>query len=865
MKKGWLPAAALALALACSGIFTIPGRAASGITLTYVTNWISNPVGIDWLTDGTSDQLLFSFNYEFGLPNNFAVLDRTNGNVTTWGTQSGWNNEIYFVTIRPNQPGGWHVGDVFSAQGDAGGTGDASKIAQFAHDGSMINASFATMPGETKQKRGGIAIDEFGVAGYDMIVIASNDFVGGSGPSGPSDIYRITAAGAVTKIATVNVHLEGVTTVPNDPSMYGPLAGQILAGAEFENELWTIDPTTGATAHYGPTDFGLPGGENIRPEDLWIIPANSTFYGVEFGDVAHDNRIWKADMSQWTDKIGRILIAQEYFAQLYTLHWDPNANAGLGGFVTELIFKAADTTEPQHWEHTTFVPERSSIGDFVWNDQNANGLQDGGEPGIAGVTVQLYKCDQTFVAAKVTDANGAYSFVGLDPGCYYVTFSTPVGFVATTANAGGNDSSDSDAVNGTTGTYTLAPGDKNLTIDAGFYQPVQIGDLVWNDLNGNGQQDGGEPGIAGVSVTLYRCNGTIAGSTTTDGAGVYGFSNLAPGCYYVSVATPAGFAAAPANVGGAGADAIDSDAVNGTTGQYTVTSGANLTIDAGFYQPVAIGDFVWYDLNANGKQDAGEAGAPNATVQLYRCTNTLVATTTTNSSGIYSFTNLAPGCYYVKFTAPSGYGFTLANQGANDAIDSDVVGGTTGTYTLTAGPTNLTIDAGLVRVGQYSTFTIGGWGAPPNGNNIATLMYYRFSTLFPKGLTIGGGKTIKLTSPQAVTTYLPDGGTPGKLTTNYTNPITTVAGVFGAQVAALQLNVDFSNAGYLPKGLATLKVAAGYPLAGQTVAQVLATANAVLGGGALPSGQTVSSINNLLSAINANFDNGGNNNGVLVP
>jgi hypothetical protein len=86
--------------------------------------------------------------------------------------------------------------------------------------------------------------------------------------------------------------------------------------------------------------------------------------------------------------------------------------------------------------------------------------------------------------------------------------------------------------------------------------------------------------------------------------------------------------------------------------------------------------------------------------------------------------------------------------------------------------------------------------------------------------------------------------------------------VFAAEVLALRLNVDFSNAGITKTGLASLHVAIG-PLAGSTVAQVLAIAHSVLGGGALPSGMSLSDLNNVCDAINNNFDNGTTNNGYL--
>ena len=51
----------------------------------------------------------------------------------------------------------------------------------------------------------------------------------------------------------------------------------------------------------------------------------------------------------------------------------------------------------------------------------------------------------------------------------------------------------------------IAQGGSDQTIDFGFYLPVTIGNYVWNDLNGNGVQDDGATGIAGVTVALGGC------------------------------------------------------------------------------------------------------------------------------------------------------------------------------------------------------------------------------------------------------------------------------------------------------------------------------------------------------------------------
>ncbi|MBO0953144.1 SdrD B-like domain-containing protein [Fibrella forsythiae] len=112
----------------------------------------------------------------------------------------------------------------------------------------------------------------------------------------------------------------------------------------------------------------------------------------------------------------------------------------------------------------------------------------------------------------------------------------------------------------------------------------------------------------------------------------------------------------------------------------------------------SLGNYVFEDVNKNGLQDGGDLPIPGALVTLLQG-GTLVASTTTDGSGIYSFTGLTPGLpYSVSFTTPTGFSVaTAANVGTNDAVDSDPVGGVTAPVTLTAGENNLTLDAGFIR------------------------------------------------------------------------------------------------------------------------------------------------------------------------
>ncbi|WP_288377993.1 SdrD B-like domain-containing protein, partial [uncultured Massilia sp.] len=368
----------------------------------------------------------------------------------------------------------------------------------------------------------------------------------------------------------------------------------------------------------------------------------------------------------------------------------------------------------------------ASLGDRVWHDANANGIQDAGEEGIAGVTVKLVR-DQNqdgdfddageLLGTATTDANGNYVFKGLTPSLEYrVTFSLPASYdrVSPRQSDGSPASgANSDAV--LSNVVVLAPGENNSSIDAGFYRSASLGDRVWHDANGNGQQDAGELGIAGVKVTLVGGGADGLISTTldntsvemvTDANGNYTFGGLTPGVeYQVKFGAPEGFVPTHANVGN---DASDSDAVGGLSQIVKLASGENnTTIDAGFYRTASLGDRAWLDANGNGRQDAGETGIAGAKVTLIgggadgllstTADNTSVETTT-DANGNYKFDGLTPGAeYQVKFEAPSGHVFTAADKG-DDSGDSDAgAGGLSQIVKLASGENNTSIDAGVYK------------------------------------------------------------------------------------------------------------------------------------------------------------------------
>lgn len=118
----------------------------------------------------------------------------------------------------------------------------------------------------------------------------------------------------------------------------------------------------------------------------------------------------------------------------------------------------------------------SSIGNYVWNDANGNGVQDLGEAGMSGVTAKLYTSTDSLVMTKQSDNNGAYSFENINPGIYYLHFQAPSGYAFTASlNAGDNQddtNSDANPMSGQTLPFTLSAGEFDRTKDAGLISSI---------------------------------------------------------------------------------------------------------------------------------------------------------------------------------------------------------------------------------------------------------------------------------------------------------------------------------------------------------------------------------------------------------
>jgi hypothetical protein len=221
----------------------------------------------------------------------------------------------------------------------------------------------------------------------------------------------------------------------------------------------------------------------------------------------------------------------------------------------------------------------ATISGRVWLDADADGVQDGGELGIAGVAVTLLAPGGGTVATTTTDAGGAYSF-SVEAGSYRISVDV-AGYEVSPQDVGGNDAADSDTdAAGLSDLITVAEGGA-ASVDCGLYETASISGTVWYDADGDGQLDEVGAGVFEAAVTLKTAAGATVASTATAYAGTYSFSGVVPGTYKIAVAIPDGYLATLQDTG---AEATDSD-IDGTgeTATFTLVSGQALTgVNAGF-------------------------------------------------------------------------------------------------------------------------------------------------------------------------------------------------------------------------------------------------------------------------------------------
>ena len=285
-----------------------------------------------------------------------------------------------------------------------------------------------------------------------------------------------------------------------------------------------------------------------------------------------------------------------------------------------------------------YVPDYFIKG-TIYRDGNRSGALDTDEKLYEGVTVNLVDADGNVVAATTTDANGNYSFDKLPAGTYSIKV-VQDGTIAGLEQTGDPDATKDNASE----PITLNNDNPSRTdVNFGYVNNNSLSGTVYRDDSRNGDQDGTEPGYSGVTVQLLDKDGQVIATTTTDANGNYSFSKLPDGTYSVKVVKDGELADTE--------QTEDPDATKDGSSEPVTLGEDNPTkdhIDFGYVPDYSIHGLVYRDGDRNETHGATEKGYANQTVELRDKDGKVVATTTTDANGNYSFSKLPAGDYTVK-------------------------------------------------------------------------------------------------------------------------------------------------------------------------------------------------------------------------
>ena len=191
-----------------------------------------------------------------------------------------------------------------------------------------------------------------------------------------------------------------------------------------------------------------------------------------------------------------------------------------------------------------------TIAGTVFEDANANGIQDATEQGITGVLIQVYARSnvvspnaELLLAEGVTDENGDYSFNQLELGTYVFDNMGYASFSLAEIDPEGHISTTSSQVEVTVNTKTPS------IINFGDTMICKTTGVIWDDADQDNTPDYGETPLAGIPVSIYGPGpdgilGTdddeLITTSTTSAAGVYQFGGLTDGDYRVVPEFPEG-------------------------------------------------------------------------------------------------------------------------------------------------------------------------------------------------------------------------------------------------------------------------------------------------------------------------------------
>ncbi len=245
-----------------------------------------------------------------------------------------------------------------------------------------------------------------------------------------------------------------------------------------------VDDTGSLVAGTAGDDFVLVGDVDLNGD--FVVDLSGVLLTGEIIEFSSADSGATTDNYSFLFTVTGGLLAPQYSGQDLKIETTSENSTFTGDFTTNFNGNAKGSL----WPMASQADVRASVGNFVFVDNNADGIQNTGDQGINGITVNLLNDQNMVVASTVTDFDGFgnagfYLFYNLAAGDYLIEFEVPENVTFTTQDAGLDDTHDSDVnvATGQTGVITLADGQHRRDVDAGVLATVTEETTVYSVEN----------------------------------------------------------------------------------------------------------------------------------------------------------------------------------------------------------------------------------------------------------------------------------------------------------------------------------------------------------------------------------------------
>ena len=378
------------------------------------------------------------------------------------------------------------------------------------------------------------------------------------------------------------------------------------------------------------------------------FPAGTTFVSAETHKCASGYTTGLPQECKGTDEAGTFdgttwtigdMLAGEYASLFVTVTLNADTDGKTLNNTAAFVNPPEYDLVPGNNSSSASITVKHRLSGKVYYDANESSSFDNGEDPFKDITVELIGADGSVVATTKTDADGNYSFTGLDAGTYTVKV-TKAGEIAELTQTEDPDGTKDNA----SGAITLnADNPVRENVNFGYIKKHAISGNVYLDQNRDKTKNTGDIDLSGVTVKLLDKDGNVVGTTTTDKDGNYSFTGLNDGTYTVQVDKTGPLADKEQTEDPSGKTDSRSQAITFTRTDPDVTN-----VNFGYADNYSIHGLVYRDGDRDETHGATEKGYANQTVELRDKDGKVVATTTTDANGAYSFSKLPAGDYTVK-------------------------------------------------------------------------------------------------------------------------------------------------------------------------------------------------------------------------